>query len=128
MKTEIKEFANGRRLVNEDGKVAVLYSPYYGAGWSTWMYSSDENRVKSLFCPEIALQILKIEETSDKKQKEYLFSELVILVEKIFPEDYCGGLRNLTIKWLNPNTLFLVREYDGYERIETKENTDYFIA
>lgn len=27
--------------VIRDGKVAVLYSPGYGAGWSTWCYNDD---------------------------------------------------------------------------------------
>lgn len=49
MKTTTK---NGK-VYNEQGEVAVLYSPGYGAGWSTW------NPHDCLFTPEIVQLVLE---------------------------------------------------------------------
>lgn len=42
--------------VIRDGKVAVLYSPGYGAGWTTWTYDSKLHEVM-LFHPLIVEKV-----------------------------------------------------------------------
>lgn len=42
--------------VIRDGKVAVLYSPGYGAGWTTWEYDSKLHEIM-LFHPLIVEKV-----------------------------------------------------------------------
>jgi hypothetical protein len=48
--------------VIKDGKVAVCFSPHYGAGWSTW--ASEEQRETLIFHPAIVNMVL------NKKKKK----------------------------------------------------------
>ena len=50
--------------VIENGFVAVLYSPGYGAGWSTWNYEDGLNETL-LFHPAL------VEMVRNNKQNEY---------------------------------------------------------
>lgn len=110
MKTTIQ---NGK-VYNEQGEVAVLYSPGYGAGWSTW------NNHDCLFTPEIVQLVL--EEASREK--------IAAKAEEIFGDDfYCGSaLDTLTVEWLKPGTLFRIDEYDGYETVEIRSREGWNIA
>lgn len=97
----------------KDGKVAVLYSPGFGAGWFTW--NGDYPEI--LFDPAIAQLVL-----DDK------FDELETFMVLKYPKIYQGGLEQLQVKWIPQGTLFKVVEYDGAESIELKENNDWIIA
>lgn len=44
------------RFTREDGKVAILFSPEYGAGWSTWVSEEDEEAL--LFHTQIVKEVL----------------------------------------------------------------------
>lgn len=103
--------------VVRDGKVAVLYSPGYGAGWYSW-------------------------NQSDSRAKELLFdSEMVDMVERgapkdsieerakaIVPNGYFGGVRDLEIYWIKEGTAFRIDEYDGYEAVIEQSDDDWVIA
>jgi hypothetical protein len=94
--------------IERDGKVAVLYSPGYGAGWSTWI---DENlREKAIFCPRLVLAVLG-ESGEDR----------AVVASEEFPDEYHGGLSDLKVAWLDEGTEFKIREYDGYESIDTSK-------
>ena len=99
--------------LNEDGKVAVLYSPGFGAGWYTWNYEHPE----ILFDPAIVKFV--------EKEK---WDELATYVELKYPEIYTGGMRDLTIEWIPEGALFKVNEYDGNESIELKEGNHWMVA
>ena len=87
-----------------DDKVAVLYSPGYGAGWSTW--ASSESRQFLLFDPTLVQLVL-----------EGALGEVTALIEATHPEVYTGGVNNLKVAWLDSGTQFRVEEYDGSESI-----------
>lgn len=93
------------------GKVAILYSPGYGAGWSTWNSSYPD----MVFCPELAKMVL------DRKPPE----EREKFAAKKWPDAYLGGLEGITIGWVPEGSLFRISEYDGSEAIETLENADF---
>ncbi|XWY20076.1 hypothetical protein ACNGTO_03200 [Bisgaard Taxon 45] len=98
MKTTVR---NGK-VYNEQGEVAVLYSPGYGAGWSTW------NGGKGVFTPEIVQLVL------DEAPTAAIMSK----AREILGEDfYLGGTSQLKIKWLEPGTVFYINEYDGSESV-----------
>jgi hypothetical protein len=99
--------------LNEDGKVAVLYSPGFGAGWYTWNYEYPE----ILFDPGIVKFV-------EKKK----WDELETYVTLKYPEIYKGGMRDLEVMWIPEGALFKVNEYDGSESIELKENDDWITA
>ena len=92
-----------------DGKVAVLYTCGFGAGWSTWNPEFPE----CVFDPEIASMLL------DTKQS---FEEIENFAKKKYGEDfYEGGVTTLTIGWLPVGTKFYIEEYDGLEKVVTEE-------
>lgn len=97
----------------EDGKVAVLYSPGFGAGWYTWNYDTPE----ILFDPAI------VKFVENKK-----WAELDTYVTLKYPEIYKGGMTDLDVEWIPEGTLFKVNEYDGSESIEYKENDHWMVA
>jgi hypothetical protein len=103
--------------VERAGKVAVLYSPGYGAGWSTWSAGTEYGDAV-LFCPEL------VEAVERKAQ----LTELVAISERLFPEAYTGGLRDLAVAWLDKGTPFRVHEYDGSESIERRDDLDWKVA
>lgn len=92
------------RYQNNEGDVAVIYSPGYGAGWSTWNSRFDNSLI---FDPLLVQLIL------DKN-----YEQAIIYASNKWPQCYTGGLEQAQIKWLPPNTSFEITEYDGYERIE----------
>ena len=96
-----------------DGKVAVLYSPGFGAGWYTWNY----NHPEILFDPAIVKFV--------EKEK---WDELATYVELKYPEIYKSGMTELQVEWIPEGTEFKVTEYDGAESIEYKENESWMIA
>ena len=98
-----------------DGLVAVLFSPGFGAGWSTWNHSYPQ----CLFDPEI---VRMIEKEDDPYQIESF-------AESKYGEDfYGGGASDLSIMWLPEGTEFVVNEYDGSESIHTKETMGWIKA
>ena len=97
----------------DNDKVAVLYSPGFGAGWYTWNTGVPE----IIFDPAIVSLVLE-----DK------WSELETYVGVKYPEIYTGGMKDLAIAWVEEGTLFKITEYDGSEGIELKENNDWMIA
>lgn len=99
------------RYTNEHGEVAVLISPGFGAGWVTW--NDDDEAL--LFHPELVQAVL------DKKSTK----EIEAIAERLVPDGYFGGARNLKVIWLEPGTLFTVEEYDGSESLRTYDDRNF---
>lgn len=98
-----------------DGCVAVLYSPGYGAGWSTW---NNEYSDELMFDPGLVDLI----ESGAEIEKVEAYATLK------WPDIYLGGLDGLTIEWVPQGTAFRVQEYDGAESIEIRDNIAWTIA
>jgi hypothetical protein len=96
-----------------NGEVAVLYSPGFGAGWSTWNQE----------VPEIMFDPIIV----DFVEKEQ-WDELVTYVTLKYPGLYDGGMRDLQILWLPEGTEFKINEYDGSESVEVKEEMIWLVA
>lgn len=101
--------------VIRDGHVAVLYSPGFGAGWSTWAHYGEGKDL--LFDPMIV----------DCVEKNDL-AKLATYMEMRYPNVYTGGMEDLQIQWIPVGTLFKINEYDGSESIELKEADQWFVA
>jgi hypothetical protein len=102
-----------QKLTNE-GKVAVLISEGFGAGWSTW----NDEYPDMLFDPEIAQMI------EDDKSED----QIMQVAAKKYPKAYLGGLDGLVVKWLVEGTEFIVDEYDGAESLVIQSETDWMVA
>lgn len=96
-----------------NGMVGVIYSPGFGAGWSTWNREYPE----IVFDPMI---ITFIEKQEIDKIKTYIAVK--------YPDLYASDLEDLQVAWLPEGTLFRIHEYDGNESVEVKEKLDWLIA
>lgn len=95
-----------------DGKVAVLVSPGWGAGWSTWL-----NCEEAIFDTTLIKLILD-------KQWDVVYE----YVEEIYPDSTQDGVQNLTVYWVPLGTQFRICEYDGNEYIEIKDEIEWITA
>lgn len=102
--------------VVRNGKVAVLVSPGFGAGWSTWANAKNERVM--LFSPEI---VEALERGESKVTIE-------TLAAKLFPDEHLGGLRGLRVEWIPVGQQFRIREYDGSESVEMSADASWEVA
>ncbi len=96
--------------VIRDGKVAVLISHGYGAGWYSW-----HSKQELLFHPKI---VELVEKNRNNEITEQLCQELLGTDEYIC---VLGG-DGLSIHWLPVGTAFEVDEYDGAESLRTMDD------
>jgi hypothetical protein len=101
------------KYYNEFGNVAVLYSPGWGAGWSTWNGDLPE----LIFDSDLAKAVLR----NDK-------DEVIKIAEELCPGGYFGGVDSLKIAFIEPGTLFRIDEYDGAESVVIFNRNDYYEA
>jgi len=94
--------------VKKDGCIAVLYSPGFGAGWSSW---NNNDKEWLLFNPEIVAAV----ESGDRKKAEEIAERLG--KELNGENDYTCvlGADGLEIAWIREGEAFEITEYDGNE-------------
>ena len=98
---------------DENGNVAVLISPGFGAGWSSW--SHGEGTEALLFDSRLVDAVLA----------KMPLEEFIALCESLGYDHYKGGAGDLEVVWLEPGTRFVVEEYDGSESIRTFDDLCY---
>jgi hypothetical protein len=110
-KTEVKMEV---KKVIRDGLVAVLYSPGFGAGWSTWAHSPLDE--VCLYDPLVVAWVEggKVGPVPIAHYGDEYF--------------YAGGADDLVIAWLPVGTAFVVNEYDGSESLRLKEDDIWNVA
>ena len=91
--------------VIRDGKVAVLISPGYGAGWYSWNTEHKE----LIFSP-------KLVEMVEYGMREDIDDKWVL--DNLGIDIYTGGAYTLEINWIPEGTPFVIEEYDGAECIK----------
>ena len=117
----IEEDNMEKYIVN--GVVAVLYSPRFGSGWSTWNNAREWNGQNLgevlLYAPAIVEMVLAGIEGS----------VIEAYCDKFYDEHgYFGGANGLTVEWMPVGTEFLLKEYDGSESIQYKETSVWSVA
>jgi len=95
------------KKVIRDGKVGIIYSSGYGAGWYSW----NTDVPQCLFSPEI-IELIESEGTSIINDD---YCEKLFNVESF----YSGGSDGLRVEWLPIGTHFDIHEYDGAEHVQT---------
>lgn len=100
--------------VIRDGKVALLYSPGYGAGWYSW------HGIEELLYDPVVVSMLESNAEGD--------AILAYCHEKYGEDEYFGGIDDLTIEWVPIGREFRIDEYDGSESIEYKDEIAWHAA
>ena len=95
--------------VIKNGKVGVLISPGFGAGFSTWGAP-----IEAIFNPTL------IELVEQQKVQE-----AIDFVEKTWENVYSGGVQDLEVVWVSEGSEFIIEEYDGSESLMLKENYNW---
>lgn len=99
----------------KNGKVAVIISPGYGAGFSTW----GNNRNEAGFNEDMAFDPVIVQAILDKKP----YTEIYKIAKKRYPDTYISEYDlKLTVVWLKQGTKFNIQEYDGSEYLLTDED------
>ena len=116
--THIKQVKEMEKVIR-DGKVAVLYSPGFGAGWYTW-----HDMEELIYHPKL---VEMVENNQHEEITEAFIAELLgIIDEDDMP--YISCVEDLVIQWLPVGTEFMIEEYDGNESIRLKEATVWLTA
>jgi hypothetical protein len=101
-----------QRRYDEEGRVAVMISPGFGAGWSSWGVLEQQEAM--LF---------------DSRLVDYVLSQgtegLGDYAESLGYTGYIGGASDVEVIWLESGTRFLIDEYDGSESIRTFDDLCY---
>ncbi len=105
---------NNEKVVR-DGKVAIVYSPGFGAGWSTWA-SMDGME----FEPKVVEWV-----ENGKNRDEY--EKLETYLQDKYNYVYTGGLSDCVIEWVTQGTPYRIDEYDGSESLTT-DISDWDVA
>ena len=95
-----------------DGKVAVLISSGFGAGFGSWGAP-----IEAIFDPKL----VELVESED-------FDGAVKYVETTYPDAYTGGVGDLRVVWIDEGEEFIINEYDGNESIQLKSKTPWITA
>jgi len=98
--------------VLRDGRVAVIYSPHYGAGWYSW-----HGIPELLFDPAVVAMI----ETNRYEDIESYCAEH-------WPDRVVGDPEDLTIAWVEEGREFQIEEYDGAERLRFRDQEQWIVA
>ena len=104
--------------VKRNGSVTVLYSPGFGAGWSTW--ADDDEKEAMLFHPRLIAWV----EGGKREPIDDVLRE--VLPGGDIP--YSGGAGDLEIEWLPEGEAFEIDEYDGSESVTCRGRVDWWIA
>jgi hypothetical protein len=103
----------------------ILYSPGYGAGWSTWM----DHEMRQFACTYQPL-IEAVERGEDITEDHPALQQFEKEVMEKFNTDYvCTlGSKDLKVAQFLDTTLVRIHEYDGHESIESLEEAtnEYF--
>lgn len=97
----------------------ILYSPGFGAGWTSWMYDRNVAKFALEYKP-----IIDFLESGGKFEKQYDNDKLHPILKqfvseckvKFNDEPYVGGARDLVVKEVSGRVR--INEYDGSESVE----------
>ena len=98
------------------GRVAVLVSPGFGAGWSSWADAELQERL--LFDPEVVAWV--------EGGKEGPLPNLEAKYGDAY--FYDGGASDLMIEWVPVGAKFRIHEYDGSESLVRESEEEWFVA
>lgn len=115
--------------VIRDGKVAVLVSEGFGAGWYSW-----HGIEALLFDPVVVGMVESIHNSkgndfttvSERLSTYYAIEEHA--KEKYGKHYYYSGIDGLTVEWVPVGAKFRIHEYDGSETLVLEEYVEWITA
>ena len=122
---------DGVELYVKNGKVGVLVSPGYGAGWSTWegrefAYNKSviefwlSHKDDKVFMDTVNnYGFGNIEESAAHKEAMEFFKSIG------YGQPYMGGFKDLKLAFVAPGVPWRIREHDGWEELETFEDAGF---
>jgi hypothetical protein len=102
------------KIHNKEGEVAVIISPGFGAGWSTWNFEYSQDCLFDPDCVRLTLVGKR--------------DELKVLADSKWEDGYWDGAFDCVVRWIPAGTAFKVREYDGSESLEFQDSPNWFVA
>lgn len=111
--------------LNDNGDVGFLYSPGYGAGWSTWNGDHEEiaydKRVIEKFIedPDLFHNYKDVFGSYSPRPLDEFMRSLG------YERGYYGGAEDLKLVFIPKGVMFRVHEYDGSESIVVFDPSDY---
>jgi len=102
------------KKVEKDGKIAVLVSDNFGAGWSTGCPN-----YKETLCMDAEIVQAVIDKNIDKA--------IIIAREKCGYPSHTKAIK-LAVKWVSKGFIFEINEYDGKEYIHVISSLECMIA
>jgi hypothetical protein len=97
--------------VVKDGKVAVLISNGWGAGFHTWGAP-----LEAIFDPTLVDLI-------ERQQ----YKDAIKYVETAYPDDVTA-VEDLVVQWIPEGAKFIIMEYDGNESIAILDDVKWITA
>ena len=94
------------------GQVAVLVSPGYGSGWSTW-----NNNEALLYDPDMVAWV-EADKPGDPPDIEAKYGDMLFM----------AGAYDLVIHWVPIGARFRIEEYDGYETLRLENQYQWYTA
>ena len=91
----------------------IIYSPSFGAGWSTWAHRISSN---DLATDQVLANMI---------ENKVSLTEIIAYAEKKWPGVYTGGLEDCVVEWVDAGTKFKISEYDGSESIVFDNTFDW---
>lgn len=97
-----------------DGRVAVLVSPGFGAGWFSW------HGIEALLFDPAVVELVESGAESSVIQQycEELYGD----------EPYFGGAGDLIVEWVPVGARFRIHEYDGSESLVFESEERWVVA
>lgn len=97
----------------DNGLVAILYSPGFGAGWYSW-----HNISELLYDPIV------VDMVTDNTAP----GTIELYCRTVYGDQYYGGASDLEVIWIPQGTQFIINEYDGNEILTTKDEIQWMVA
>ena len=104
-----------KRETENGVEVAVLVSPGFGGGWSTWCYEDKETEIL-LFHKDLVELVLEGKNGSAARLAEEM------------TDAYVGGAESLIVTWIPEGSRFIVHEYDGSENLVLEKDFNWSVA
>jgi hypothetical protein len=101
-----------------DGKVAVIYSPGFGAGWSTWNIEYSEYGQELIFDPGLADLLI------NRRSQDQIEAYVALKWNGV----YTGGLEQARVEWVAQGTEFKITEHDGSESLGFRDSEEWITA
>lgn len=122
-------------LESKKGYTPVIYSPGYGAGFTTWnaeIKPHDEVMIHAIIEEGIVIGVYDDGGYNDSIEVEIEEKSLAEIIKKLgYSHEHlylgcCGDF--MMIEFVKKGNLFRINEYDGSESIEVFDASDYFTA